>query len=100
MSGASLVDEVPPGSVIRTGGGSSPARGGSANSARQQSMAGPNFGFFPLTTLPVSASMSAYARSPTTPPSITSAVSSSSPGMDFTGNLQSAAMAPTDSLIA
>jgi hypothetical protein len=58
-SGASLVDDLPSGSVMRTGGGCSPSRGDSVNSARQPSIAGPSLGFFALTTLPVSVSMSA-----------------------------------------
>src|SRR6266511_2586021 len=43
--------------------------------------------------------MSAYARSPRMPPSATSAASTCSPGIDFTGNLHNAAIAPTVSLI-
>jgi hypothetical protein len=58
-SGASLVTDAPPGSVIRTGGGSWPAWGGSRNRARQLRMFGQSLGLFALTTFPVAASISA-----------------------------------------
>src|SRR5262249_33675152 len=82
-------------SSIRTGGSPSSGRVASTNAARQASRSGHSLGCFALATLPVSLSRSAYARSPTTPPSPTSTASSSSPRIDFTGYLQSARIVPT-----
>ena len=59
-SGASLVTAVPSGSVMRTGGGSSPDLGASTNAARHANSCVPRRGFLPLITLPVSVSTSAY----------------------------------------
>ena len=96
----SLLTVVPSGNRICTGGKSPPRRGGSTNAALQSSRLGKSLTLFALTTLPVSLSMSAYARSPKTPRSVTSTSWSCSPPMDFTGNLHSVATEPTSSLIA
>src|SRR5204862_8161227 len=77
---------------------SSSGRVASTNAARHASRLGHSFGCFALATLPVSLSRSAYARSPTTPPSLTSTASSSSPSIDLTGYLHSARIVPTRSL--
>ena len=55
----SLVTDVPSGSVICTGGSSPPDRGGSTKAALQPNRSGNSLTLFALTTLPVSASMSA-----------------------------------------
>src|SRR3990172_11674934 len=91
----SLVTEVPLGRSMRTGGSSRPNCGGLTKAARQPNISGNNFTLFALTTLPVSASMSAYPRSPTRPRGVSSATESCSPFMDLTGNLQSPDMDPT-----
>src|SRR5918994_2991435 len=83
---------------MRTGGGSSPGTGGSTKAARQSSRLGHRFECFALATLPVSLSRIAYARSPTIPPSVKSAASSSSPSIDLTGNRHNARIVPTGSL--
>src|SRR6266403_1532992 len=96
----SLLTAVLSGNRICTGGKSPPRRGGSTNAALQSSRLGKSLTLFALTTLPVSLSMSAYARSPKTPRSVTSTSWSCSPAKDFTGNLHSVATEPTSSLIA
>src|SRR5216683_3472512 len=96
----SLLTVVLSGNRICTGGKSPPRRGGSTNAALQSSRLGKSLTLFALTTLPVSLSMSAYARSPKTPRSVTSTSWSCSPPMDFTGNLHSVSTEPTSSLIA
>src|SRR4051794_11982424 len=52
-------------------------------------------GYFTLTTLSVSSSIKAYARSPITPRAATDAASSSSPSIDFTGYLAIDRTVPT-----
>ena len=89
----------PSGKEICTGGTSLPRRGDSTNAALQLNRSGKSFTLFALTTLPVSVSMSAYARSPNTPRSVNSASWSCSPLMDFTGNLHSLATEPTASVM-
>src|SRR5882724_10155778 len=96
----SLLTVVPSGNRICTGGTSPPRRGGSTNATLQSSRLGKSLALFALTTFLVSLSISAYARSPKTPRSVTSTSRSCSPPMDFTGNLHSVATEPTSSLIA
>ena len=50
------ITDVPSASSIRTGGSSSPARGGSTKAARHANRLGHSFGCFALATLPVSLS--------------------------------------------
>src|SRR5918992_6186576 len=81
---------VPSGKVIRTGGRiflpTSCGDDGSSIKAARKSKSFPHFlGFLALATLPVSWSISAYARSPTSPRSVTYEELSSSPSIDFTG---------------
>src|SRR5206468_11720952 len=94
-SGASLSTTLPSASSIRTGGSSSSERVASTNEARHASRLGHSFGCFALATLPVSLSRSAYARSPTTPPSLKSAASRSSPNIDLKGKLHYARVVHT-----
>src|ERR1700716_2975641 len=96
----SLLTVVLSGNRICTGGRSPPRRGGSTNAALQSSRLGNSLTLFALTTLPVSLSMSAYARSPKTPRPVPSPFWIFPPAMDFTGNLHSVATEPTSSLIA
>ena len=84
-SGSSLVTVAPSGSVMRTDGSSRAVSGGSVSVAWHWNRFGQRFGFFALATLPVSASTSAYARSPSRPCSVTAEASSSSPIIDLTG---------------
>jgi hypothetical protein len=94
MAGESLVSDVPSGSVIRTGGSTLSARGGSRNAARAFISPGKCL-LEALTTAPVSVSSSAKPRSPSTPWPVMQASSSRSPPMDLTGNRQSSATTPT-----
>src|SRR5437763_3958607 len=84
----------PSGRVTRTGGSGCPNCGGSTNAARKSNMAGHFFGFFALTTLPVSVSTRASERSPSTPRSVTSDAFSSSPIIDLTGYRHNETTAP------
>ena len=70
---------------MRTDGNSRAVSGGSVKAAWHWNRFGQRFGFFALATLPVSESTSAYARSPSTPCSVTAEASTSSPVIDFTG---------------
>lgn len=80
-----LVTTVPSSKVSRTVGSVDPACGGSTYAARKSKKL-PHFrGFFAPATLPVVGSTTANRRSPTRPPSVTSAAFNSSPIIDFTG---------------
>src|SRR5215216_466541 len=92
---SSEVTLAPSGSVTRTGGRGSPSCGGAVKAARKSNMVGHFFGFFALTTFPVSVSTRAIERSPSTPRSVTSDAFSSSPIIDLTGYRHNERTAPS-----
>src|SRR5437899_4465035 len=91
----SLVTVVPSGRAIRTGGTFAAARTGSMRVARKSKRRGHFRGFLAVAAFPSELSTRAYARSPSSPHSETSAAFSSSPIMDLTGYRQSETTEPS-----
>src|SRR6266542_2657264 len=70
---------------MRIGGSFAPARTGSVKAARKSKRRGHFRGFLAVAAFPSALSTRAYARSPSSPRSVTSAAFNSSPNMDLTG---------------
>src|SRR2546422_11387081 len=85
---------APSGSVTRTGGVFTPVLGAFANAARKSNRWGHFRGFLALATFPSERSTSAYARSPSIPPLVTSEAFNSSPIVDLTGYRQRETIVP------
>src|SRR5437899_12911363 len=79
---------APSGRVMRTDGAFTPVLGASASAARKSKRCGHFRGFLALAAFPSELSTRAYARSPSSPRSVTSVAFSSSPIMDLTGYRQ------------
>src|SRR2546428_2770776 len=91
----SLVTVVPSGRAIRTVGTFAAARAGSMKVARKSKRRGHFRGFLAVAAFPSELSTRAYARSPSSPRSVTSVAFSSSPIMDLTGYSQSETTEPS-----
>src|SRR6266446_4402881 len=94
-SPCSLVTVEPSGRAIRTGGTFAAGRAGSTKVARKSKRRGHFRGFLAVAAFPSALSTRAYARSPSSPRSVTSVAFSSSPIMDLTGYRRSDTTEPS-----